>query len=656
MVTGTYYYFEARHREGSGGDIVQVQWKTPSLPNTYSIISSTYVYDYACAPDCPAAGTTCDDNDPLTSSDQEDGNCNCTGKPTTASACVGERGFVRPYYYRGLPDNNFTDLEGLSSFPLQPDTSGQIPYLYGAHDIAETYFGSRISNFLKVPVSGTYQFNVAGDDRMQLWLSTDEDPNNAVLIANSNWTPRFDHEDEVTQTSVTMTLDKDQFYYFEMRHVNGGSGGRYGVFWKTPFISDGEWRYIDATYLYEYKCEMACMPEGLSCDDNNLSTINDVYDDRCNCAGTPCGLPDCTDYKDYPSYESCAVTDKHSTNPADSWMSCETAQSPNASRGSGHWIHYDFGEAHFLHETRVWNYNVINETGKGFKDVSIDYSVDGTTWTNLGDYTWTQANGTSNYEGFDGPNLDGIQARYILITSTSNWDNSSCSGLSKITFGASSCADFGKSCDDKDDNTEMDQFDGNCECVGQPFSMIDCGPEILIQSNIQLNGGDYQARMHIESEAIIEGNIDVQLLAGNSVTLKPGFHAQLNSEVLVSIVDCSLVSGRTLVDSTDITILSPTQNRNKTSTNIEDKALLEVMPNPTNSWTNIRFQLPYKTQASLMIYASDGRKILTISDNTTFLEGSHSKAFPAQRLAVGMYYVVLQTDLDLLTKPLVVIE
>ncbi|MBK7223336.1 MAG: hypothetical protein IPH94_19160 [Saprospiraceae bacterium] len=33
--------------------------------------------------------------------------------------------------------------------------------------------------------------------------------------------------------------------------------------------------------------------------------------------------------------------------------------------------------------TQVWNYNVPNQTSKGFQSVAVDYSEDGVSWQNL---------------------------------------------------------------------------------------------------------------------------------------------------------------------------------------------------------------------------------------------------------------------------------
>jgi len=669
LVTNTHYYFEVRHREGNGGDIVQVQWRIPSASTVYSVIPSERVYDYTCATNCPKAGTQCDDGNSQTDNDQEDGNCNCIGKPIDASSCIGERGQLLAYTYTNITGTNFTGLENDTNFPLRPDTAESITFLGANTPNTRPMSGTRISTYLKVPVSGDYQFNVTGDDRMQLWLSKDENPDNAVLIANSNWTPRFDHEDESTQTSATISLDQNQFYFLEMRHININNSGRYGIFWKTPFIEDNQWRYVNGVYLYEYKCEMACMPEGLACDDGSDLTINDVYDDQCNCAGTPCGLPDCRDFKDYPPTESCAVTDQHSTNPKDSWLSCETSANPNPNNGIGHWIQYDLGQVYILNETHIWNYNVATQTGKGFKNVSIEYSLNGTSWTSLGNYTWAQAAGNSDYAGFEGPSFSGVTARYVLITALDNWDNGNCSGISKITFGASDCLNFGMDCDDGNDATYYDQYDASCNCVGQPMPMNNCGPEILIQSNIFITEGNYDARMKIESKAIINEYERVNLIAGESVSLLPGFNSKLNSELLVAIIDCQapvqeeILPYNTLIASIDSNDLLLTQETKTSSTQVQetpptDKSImqLQVMPNPTKNWTTIHFQLPENTQASLVLYATDGRKVLTIANKLTYNKGLYSKAFPAQKLTKGMYYIVLQTNQEVLTKPLVVIE
>lgn len=69
----------------------------------------------------------------------------------------------------------------------------------------------------------------------------------------------------------------------------------------------------------------------------------------------------------------------------------------------------------------------------GINQANIDYSLDGTIWSHLGQFDFLQAPGTDNYPGFSGPSFGGINARYVLISAISNFGGS-CYGLSEIRF------------------------------------------------------------------------------------------------------------------------------------------------------------------------------------------------------------------------------
>lgn len=131
-------------------------------------------------------------------------------------------------------------------------------------------------------------------------------------------------------------------------------------------------------------------------------------------------------------YSQCE-TDHHSTNWQDSWSSCQASMSPYPIRGYSHWIEYDFGQVYTLTKTHVWNYNVTDQTGRGFKSVVIDYSIDGVNWTTQGYHTFPEATGLNNYDGFEGPSFESVQARYVLITAYTNW-GADCVGISEIKF------------------------------------------------------------------------------------------------------------------------------------------------------------------------------------------------------------------------------
>lgn len=145
-----------------------------------------------------------------------------------------------------------------------------------------------------------------------------------------------------------------------------------------------------------------------------------------------------------------AFPDRHSTNLTDSWHSCQTAANPNPVRGNTHWIMYNLGDTYSLNKSTIWNFNVperVNSfdnqawslsrlpgsTEDGMKDIVIDISMNGTTWTEWGRFTVPKANASGFYQGTPGPDFQGKIARYILITGITN-HGGSCFGISEIKF------------------------------------------------------------------------------------------------------------------------------------------------------------------------------------------------------------------------------
>jgi hypothetical protein len=127
---------------------------------------------------------------------------------------------------------------------------------------------------------------------------------------------------------------------------------------------------------------------------------------------------------------------RHSTNFYDSWISCEVADNPNTARGKSHFIMYDYGKVYKLGQTEIWNANDPAHLDWGMRDVVIDYSLDGTTWIEAGQYTFPQASGLSTYEGEQGPHLNDIEAQYLLITGVTNYGSNDCFGLGEFRVSA----------------------------------------------------------------------------------------------------------------------------------------------------------------------------------------------------------------------------
>lgn len=89
--------------------------------------------------------------------------------------------------------------------------------------------------YLIAPATGDYKFAVAADDGVLLYLSTDENPANKVVIASHNaWTDNYDYTKMTNQMSGTISLVAGHRYYIELVEKNGGGGFNMSATWQKP--------------------------------------------------------------------------------------------------------------------------------------------------------------------------------------------------------------------------------------------------------------------------------------------------------------------------------------------------------------------------------------------------------------------------------------
>ncbi|MCH8121252.1 MAG: discoidin domain-containing protein, partial [Planctomycetes bacterium] len=125
------------------------------------------------------------------------------------------------------------------------------------------------------------------------------------------------------------------------------------------------------------------------------------------------------------------ANDLHSMEPADMWLS---GDEPN-----GAWIQYELDKVHKLHEMWVWNSNGVMESvlGFGLKDVTIEYSTNGTDYTTLGTtHEFARAPAAVDYAHNTTIDFGGVTAKYVRLTTNSNWGAGLLDqyGLSEVRF------------------------------------------------------------------------------------------------------------------------------------------------------------------------------------------------------------------------------
>ncbi|MEN6333900.1 MAG: LamG-like jellyroll fold domain-containing protein [Phycisphaerales bacterium] len=120
--------------------------------------------------------------------------------------------------------------------------------------------------------------------------------------------------------------------------------------------------------------------------------------------------------------------DQHSIDGTQMWMSGAKPA----------WIQFAFDKAYKLHEMWVWNSNQSVESFLGFgaKDVTVEYSTDGATWTTLeGVPQFARAPGTPTYQANTTVEFGDVMAKFVKLTITTNWGGLAAqTGLSEVRF------------------------------------------------------------------------------------------------------------------------------------------------------------------------------------------------------------------------------
>jgi ferric-dicitrate binding protein FerR (iron transport regulator) len=157
------------------------------------------------------------------------------GKEMKAQPFPLGRGTILHEYWLGVEGVNVGKLTHDSNYPNKPSGREYLTNLAGPTNWGVNY-GGRFSGYLHVPKTGVYNFWITGSHSAQLFLSSDETPEHAEMVASLGQpAPPGQWEKYPWQKSRPITLQAGRKYYIEALHKASGNGGDYcSVAWQPP--------------------------------------------------------------------------------------------------------------------------------------------------------------------------------------------------------------------------------------------------------------------------------------------------------------------------------------------------------------------------------------------------------------------------------------
>lgn len=166
-----------------------------------------------------------------------------------AGLSTGEPGIIVPFTaldrvagglkfetWLNLTGTAISTLTGDPRFPNSPDVSAYITsftsrQIYSDANSVNDY-GGRLSGWIVPPQSGDYEFFIRSDDNSQLFLSTDETREAAVMIASEDGCCGPFEAPGAPETSAPISLVAGNRYYIEALWKEGGGGDYCDVAWR----------------------------------------------------------------------------------------------------------------------------------------------------------------------------------------------------------------------------------------------------------------------------------------------------------------------------------------------------------------------------------------------------------------------------------------
>ena len=207
---------------------------------------------------CPTAGTPCNDGNPNTTNDVEDGFCNCSGTPPPSGEC------------ELLTNTDFdNDLTGnWGHWGCTPQAINGIANITNIASGNNTWEAGFVQSGLTIEQGENYNIKfrarAANNRPVQVLVQHKGAPYTQYYATTVNLTTSMQNYN----LSFTMNepTDNNTNFIFQL----GGNSTN---------------TFIDNASLTKDDCGPSCPQQGQNCNDNNPCTTGETYDANCNCTG-----------------------------------------------------------------------------------------------------------------------------------------------------------------------------------------------------------------------------------------------------------------------------------------------------------------------------------------------------------------------------------
>lgn len=160
----------------------------------------------------------------------------------------------------------------------------------------------------------------------------------------------------------------------------------------------------------------------------------------------------------------------------------------------------------------------------------------------------------------------------------------------------------------------------------------------------------YQAANELWTSGTVEIKGAITFKAGNSITLRSGFHVKPGSQFAAVIEDCSsneiINANREKLDVPQL-VLSDTEKVD---------SQLKIFPNPTTNSFTLKMDIAEETYVNLRLLDANGHQVKELLFQELLNKGAFSQEFSIGQLPPGMYLVHYQAEKESKSIRLIVLE